>query len=315
MPQTNSYLISRKIVNSIRSQHIENAGRNLFYSGTNPVLPWTKLTRQLLTAHADEILALHAAGDTREVITYLTAQAKLSFCNSNQYIDISATHSAALEEVYTLLMQDIMAALDNRKMDVDQLSVRHSERLRQWLLFTNPFTQGLYDNTASTVKMVVCAEYAATLQMKVLHMDIGQLKEPVLDIGCGPHAHMVQYLRQLGVKAYGVDRFIASPAAYLKVGDWLDFNLPGNYWGTIISNLSFSNHFLHHHQRNSADCQRYAGKYMEILHALDTGGSYHYAPALPMVEQYLSPEEFMIRHYPVNEEFSNSIITKLKATG
>jgi hypothetical protein len=120
-------------------------------------------------------------------------------------------------------------------------------------------------------------------------------------------------LRQQGVAAYGVDRFIASPEPYLKAGDWPDVALPAGQWGTIVSNLSFSNHFLHHHYRNSADCTRYAVKYMEILRALRPGGSYHYAPSLPMVEKYLSPAEFRRTTLPVTGPYSCTIITKWPA--
>lgn len=304
-------MISALIRQSIDCQYQQHACHNFFYPGNK--IAWTQVTRRLATDGVPEILALRHADRAAEVVDYLTAGARRAFCDANQYLDVASDNTTALREVYAALVHDMVTAAASGNLYEAQLTARHTGRLQQWLHRTNPFFEALYANTGAQLKPVVCAEYAAALQLNVLRLDPAALKEPVLDIGCGPQAGLVRLLRQQGLAAYGVDRFIASPEPYLKTGDWLDFSMPAGYWGTIVSNLSFSNHFLHHHHRNSPDCTRYAAKYMEILRSLRPGGSYHYAPSLPMVEKYLSPAEFMVSSLPVTAQFSCTVVTKMPA--
>jgi hypothetical protein len=76
----------------------------------------------------------------------------------------------------------------------------------------------------------------------------GEFEAPVLDVGCGERAELVRYLRSLEIAAYGVDRF-AGAAPYLAVADWLQVPFRPAKWATILSHMSFSNHFIHHHWR------------------------------------------------------------------
>ncbi|WP_212004223.1 class I SAM-dependent methyltransferase [Chitinophaga sp. HK235] len=306
-------MISPRILQSINSQYHQHAHRNLYYQGTASVLPWTRLTCELLTDCPEEILALEDTHKSREVVSYLTMQARQAFCHTNQYLDISTAHTDSLQQVYARLVEDIIGAVKDRRIDEAILSARHSVRLREWLRASNPFTEKAFAVAGRQLEPVVCAEYEATLQLEVLQLNTSSITGPLLDIGCGPEAYLVKYLRSQGIQAYGVDRFIAAPAAFLQVGDWLDFSLPPGYWGTIVSNLSFSNHFLHHHHRNSPECARYARKYMEILQALRPGGSYHYAPSLPMMEVYLPASQYTVSNIPVTAHFSATVVTK-KAT-
>ncbi|MBC9933483.1 class I SAM-dependent methyltransferase [Chitinophaga qingshengii] len=304
-------MISTLIRQSIDCQYRQHARHNFFYPGND--IAWTNVTRRLATDGLPEVLALRDADKAAAVVDYLTAGARRTFCNVNQYLDMSAASTAALREIYTALVTDVVNAAESGHMQESRLTARHTRRLQGWLRRTNPFFETLYADAGPQLKPVVCAEYEAALQLNVLRLDLAMLQQPVLDLGCGSQATLVRWLRQRGIAAYGVDRFIASPEPYLKTGDWLDISLPPGYWGTIISNLSFSNHFLHHHYRDSPDCTRYAAKYREILQALRPGGSYHYAPALPMVETYLSPEEFQLQRMPVTGQFTGSIVTRLPA--
>lgn len=58
-------------------------------------------------------------------------------------------------------------------------------------------------------------------------------------------------------------------------------------WGTIVSNLGFSNHFNHHNLREDGNFIKYAKTYMNILYSLKPGECFHYAPDLPFIEKYL----------------------------
>jgi SAM-dependent methyltransferase len=85
-------------------------------------------------------------------------------------------------------------------------------------------------------------------------------------------------------------------AAGVQRGDWFDFPFGQKQWGTIISHMSFSTHFLHHHNRpQAAGARCYAERYMEVLRALRSGGVFAYAPGLPFIERLLARERFQVR--------------------
>jgi len=136
--------------------------------------------------------------------------------------------------------------------------------------------------------------------------------EKVLDIGCGKQGSLVSYLRSKRVEAYGVDRLLTDNPN-LTSADWLEFDFGKERWGTIISNLGFSNHFKHHHIREDGDFLKYATKYMEILNSLKIGGRFHYAPDLPFIEKYLSPEKYGLSSVKIkNTDFYTTITKRLK---
>lgn len=303
--------LSNKVIHSIALPHAHNKNRNLFLSTTDGILKFTPYTLQLLRTYPQELLQMEANGAGNQIVQHLTLQAQQTFCATNQYLDMGIQSTTRLHAVYQLLWQDTITALHQRTIDFTSLEKKHSGRLAAWLLQTNPFTCKISSSGQTHVQPVVCAEYSAPMQLEVLQLNISVLKTPVLDLGCGQHAHLVRYLREQGVKAFGIDRLIAMPEKYLQIMDWLDCKLAANSWGTIVSNLSFSNHFLHHHQRENSQHTAYARKYMEILGALQPGGSYHYAPHLPMMEMYLPPAKYTIRHYPVDSGFMAAVVTKL----
>ncbi|SEW36380.1 methyltransferase domain-containing protein [Chitinophaga arvensicola] len=299
-----------EIIKSIASQHEQHKDLNLFYGGKSAALAWTPYTRFLLATYPREILQLNADGLTAGLVNYLTTQAQLTFCATNQYMNVSGAAGESLKAVYSALMEDIVTQLQNKQTNFDGLEQLHGQRLTQWLLRTNAFVREINGTLEPQVKRVVCAEYSPATQLSVLHLDVLSMKGPVLDIGCGQQALLVRYLRQQGIEAYGIDRFIEQPAPYLQSVDWLEYATIPNRWGTIISNLSFSNHFLHHHQRSDSAYMGYARKFMEILRSLQTGGSYHYAPALPMMEAYLPSAQYAITHHKVGDHFRNTVITR-----
>lgn len=140
---------------------------------------------------------------------------------------------------------------------------------------------------------MVCAEYSAELQLKLLGLQINDLAEPILDLGCGAQARLVNYLQQLGKTVFGVDRS-AAPSQFVSQGDWLSFPLAPANWGTIISHLGFSQHFLRQHLLPTANPARYAKRYMEILGALRVGGTFAYAPGLPFIENLLPQRNYCV---------------------
>ena len=79
--------------------------------------------------------------------------------------------------------------------------------------------------------------------------------------------------------------------------DWLEYDYGEEKWGTIISNLSFSNHFNHHNLRENGNYIEYGKTYMNILYSLKIDGSFHYAPDLPFIEKYLDGNQFELKKF------------------
>ena len=197
-----------------------------------------------------------------------------------------------------------------RQDSIEDISKKHYEKLKSWLKENNPFAEKIYKNGDEKVSPVTCSEYTPKLQIDILQIDIKHLIQPVLDIGCGINGHLVNYLKNQGIEVYGIDRFKFS-TSNLITADWLEYDYGKEKWGTIISNLGFSNHFNHHNLREDGNYIEYGKTYMNILNSLKVGGCFHYAPDLPFIEKYLDNKQFDLRKYEINEyDFKTTIINK-----
>ena len=158
----------------------------------------------------------------------------------------------------------------------------------------------MYRQQAEMLEQVPCSEYSAALQLSLLHIDLGLIQDPILDIGCGLNCTLVRHLNAMGFEAMGIDRF-SDTSPNCRKADWLEYNYGHKKWGTIVSHLGFTNHFKHHHLRIDGNYLEYAKKYMQILEALKTGGRFYYSPELPFIEEYLDRNRFEIIHYNTND--------------
>lgn len=246
------------------------------------------------------------------MIDFLTDEALQEFCRVNQYFAFNSASVTELKAIYVQLSKSIRALENNAKREsLDALSQQHYERLCDWLVKTNAFAGKMYAGNQDTVKAVACSEYAPDLQLSLLHLNLNTLIQPVLDIGCGREMNLVNFLRDNGIEAYGIDRFTNENPYYIK-SDWLEFNYEPAVWGTIISNLGFSNHFIHHNLRSDGNYREYAQKYMEILTALKSGGSFCYAPDLPFIEKHLDKQTYSIINYTIEgSNFKSCCINRI----
>lgn len=144
-----------------------------------------------------------------------------------------------------------------------------------------------------------CFFYEPLTQLSVLGLEDGAILEPILDLGCGPRASLVSFLRGRGLEAYGVDRIIEGEAAWLLRASWEEVELGAGRWGTVISHLAFSNHAIHHYLRRDGVDLAYARRYMSILSSLLPGGSFCYAPSLPFLEVHLDRGAWGVASSPV----------------
>ncbi|MDO8323444.1 MAG: hypothetical protein Q7T23_10940 [Phenylobacterium sp.] len=197
----------------------------------------------------------------------------------NQFLYATAQTRAELGQAYAQTLADTAELLDEARSQQEvedglpQLLAEHHQRLA--LALKVAFGARLRDT--------VQAEYSPALQIAVLGLD--RVETPVLDVGCGATAALVDYLRNAGIEGVGMDRDAQAPG--VVQADWLTQDYGRGIWGTVISHLGFSLHFLHHHLSDHELAFDYARAYMRILASLRVGGRFAYAPALPFLEEVL----------------------------
>lgn len=287
----------QEFIKHIEAQLAYNAGKNLFSDKATDTFSFISSTYMLLLAHPlSDMDAL-----TEERLIDLTIEKTLdSFYQINQYYSFSMQALSEVKQIYRKLFHELKVVAEQQdESRLNLIAERHYLDLQHWLRRTNPFAKEIYPAKNPVIdKPVVCAAYTPETQLRVLGISLWNIVEPILDIGCGKEGWLVAFLRQSGFEAYGIDRNL-TPAPFLTKADWLDYTFePGN-WGTLISNLGFSNHFMHHHTRTDGDYIGYAKKYMEILHALKPGGAFYYAPGLPFIESYLDVQKFALKRISV----------------
>lgn len=290
-----------KLLNNIDKQLKFNRGKNIFFTRETP-LKFIDETKEM-------VLNINNLTDStiETLVNYATEKAMEEFYTINQYYTFNIEAKNNLRNIYNTLILN----LKTNKYPQVTLANNHYQNLKQWLQKSNPFATKMYTNQNLIIQPVPCAEYKADLQIKVLHLNPHTVNEPVLDIGCGKQGTLVRHLSKLGVKAWGIDRYQFSESNQIS-SDWLAFSFGNKKWGTIISHLSFSNHFKHHHLRDDGNYLAYAKKYIEILHSLKIGGSFHYAPDLPFIETYLNRKQFCIDKFKLGvSEFKATRITRL----
>ncbi len=246
------------------------------------------------------------------MIDFLTDEALQEFCRINQYFSFNAESVSKLKDIFGALNQNIRQLDDHAvQSELDAIGQEHYVNLCNWLVRTNAFAGKIYSNDQEYIQAVACSEYTPDLQLKILEVDINNLLEPVLDVGCGREMNLVNYLRDQGIEATGIDRFmIENP--YYENTDWLEYNFEPAKWGSIISHLGFSNHFIHHNLRADGNFQAYAKKYMEIINSLIIGGSFYYSPDLPFIEKHLDKTKYQFTGFQIEGyEFKSSRITRI----
>lgn len=164
----------------------------------------------------------------------------------------------------------------------------HHQKLANWIepFYPATFKQAL--RQTPRIGRVVNTEYSARLQLKLFGLTIDELPEPVIDVGCGPHANLVTILRKAGKQAVGIDREIALSSEHRIQSDWFKFEFAARTWGTIIAHMSFSNHLLYVYQHEKEKLPDYLFQYHDMLGALKPNGLFLYAPSLPFIEERLS---------------------------
>lgn len=103
---------------------------------------------------------------------------------------------------------------------------------------------------------------------------IGSLDDPVLDVGCGRHANLVEHLNGSGLRAEGVDPEILEELAsrdYLMKQKAKDIPRPDGHYGTAVTHMSLYQGgmmfpgFTSHEKKNGDPIEAYTEFYRETI--------------------------------------------------
>lgn len=268
--------------------------------------------------HREEILAVLADRQKFEQLVDLFVRRAIEFTYaSNQFVQINRTKEAELRRIYSGYLSEIRQMLAESRSE-PEISVRlswlvkeHFQNLRTNISsFFDP-TTGADTQSNVILQKVVCAEYTPEMQLEILGVQPDALLQPVLDLGCGKSGKLVQYLRQNGIQATGVDRVVDSSLNLIQA-DWLGYPMVPDDWGTVISHMAFTNHFLFHHLYRHGSIEHYARQYMSILKSLKKQGSFYYAPGLPFIEAYLPQETYQVTPKQIVDHLYACKVTNLR---
>ncbi len=295
------------IMNSIIYQVHHNSGKNLYSNAVSGNMSFNCFTEEVIARYNDELKLCWQTGRMEKIIDNTVDTVLKEFYDTNQYIDFNKESKALLKQVYNLLFQDIIV----NELDLKTVQERHYTRLAKLLSITNPFTAIINPPNNTYVSSTVCAEYSAEFQLFILGLKLSEIKVPLLDIGCGENAELVSFMRVAGIEAYGFDRVCSDKKIYLSKESWFEYDFGISKWGTIISNIAFSSHFLNHHLRKDGKHSEFAMVYMKVLNSLVVGGSFIYAPSIPFIENCLQGSEFLIERELLTEDYDRVKITRL----
>jgi SAM-dependent methyltransferase len=235
-----------------------------------------------------------------EISAVATRRLELTIRGRDQFFSFSAAQESAVRAAYGRLREDVARSALGSEDASDRLRAEVIEhRLRLRAAFGRP------------VRPAPCFYYGAEFQIALLGMDVSSIEEPILDLGCGPDATLVEYLRSLGLEAFGVDRRIGRPGTYRVEADWGAFPLRERSWGAVVSHMAFSNHFIRRHVERDGRDVDLALRYREILRSLSPGGTFYYAPSLPFIERYLDRGEYSVETREVAAGFGASAVRRL----
>ncbi|NMB90513.1 MAG: hypothetical protein GYA17_19290 [Chloroflexi bacterium] len=241
--------------------------------------------------------------DDPQLFTSLVHQFVLSTLEftyaNNQFVYFDQNEVQVLERIYRAYLLEMQAILQDNpgpqvlRSRLDALVTAHFADLSANI--SRFFDPGSDVETQRNfiLRQVVCREYSPAFQLEILGIHPGDLVPPVLDLGCGKSGRLVQHLHRLGLRAFGVDRLVDDLPG-LRSADWLTLSLQPGAWGSILSHMAFSNHFIFNHLYRRGDPQAYARQYMAVLGALQPGGSFYYSPGLPFIERLLPATQYAV---------------------
>jgi hypothetical protein len=302
--------IAYKLIDFVEDINIKNRNRNIFYKSSdgrgNLTLPGTVFSfisnNRLELKYFFSGVNGSAGSYFTDIFSGYSARRMLRTLSSmNQYITIDEDVKRRSYELYRDFIEKMAAICSGdyfpEEKEVASVVTAHQEGLKNILLSIEEIRSSMTDERF--IKPLPCSEYSPVFQLAVLGVSLEEIREPVLDIGCGYKGDLVKYLLSRGIEAYGFDRIVEEDRM-LENADWLKKEYGVSRWGTVISHLAFSNHFYRAHFKKSESYIAYSKKYIEILSSLKKDGIFVYAPGLPFIECFLDNDKYDIQRFTPN---------------
>jgi hypothetical protein len=285
----------------INQQFIHNRQTNIYHYDFETC--FSNQTKMLVETFSTELFSL-SDSEFRMISNYYIELFENQFYCINQYIYISDSNKQLIRNIFFSMFTDIA----QQELENELVEKRHCNRIRKFIKITNPLIYQMHRNSGKDATAFICQEYSASFLLELLKLNINEMKSLVLDIGCGSNGYLVEFLRMKGIDAYGIDR--DTKKDFLIQSDWFTYDYGILKWNTIISNLSFSSHFLHHHLNHSQLVNQYAHTYMKILNSLTIGGKWIYTPSIPFFEELLPRSQYKVLREKINDDFCRTIVSK-----
>jgi hypothetical protein len=207
----------------------------------------------------------------------------------NQFVNFTSEYEELMRAEYTDFIRQIRSSLEKNTTEatLEQALIGvledHHERLRLIMASYCVTYQDQDLQNNPLLRTVPCEEYSAGFQLSMLGLDLEALIEPVLDLGCGSNGALVNFLRQQGIEAYGVDR-LAPKEEFFFQSDWFSSDLGLKPWGCILAHQSLSTHFIYAYLHQPASIKKFSWLSMKILSNLQKCSFLCYAPGMPFFE-------------------------------
>ena len=245
---------------------------------------------EFMFEHRSEIVDyLGSPGAISELVDHCIDSTRRYTYERNQFVNFTSEYHGLMEAEYTDFIRQIRSALQRSETRaqlqealVSVLEVHH-ERLRLIMASYCVTYQDTDLHRNPLLRTVPCEEYSEQFQLSVLGLQLEELIEPVLDIGCGSNGALVHYLRKQGFDAYGVDR-LAPKGPHFFQKDWFDFDPGIQSWGSILAHQFLSTHFIYAYLHQTASLKRFTQLIMKILSSLEADCFLCYAPGMPFFE-------------------------------
>ncbi|MFA7129056.1 MAG: hypothetical protein WC136_07810 [Sphaerochaeta sp.] len=233
-------------------------------------------------------------GMTGSLYNYLVMEC----VQNNQYVSLSKDTIEELNTIYRdliLSLRGIAVGYKTSPCVLESVVQNHRAKLI-CALQSNTYTKH------QEQLFIPCAEYSGSFQFHLLHLDDRELKQPIIDVGCGKKHQLLTYLREKGcTDLYGIDQYLSDEPG-IVCGNWFDYQFLPSTWGTIVAHMSFSNHFRRSIINQDPDRMLFERKYQEMLDSLLVGGIFIYSPSVKVIEESLDLDRYSVTYFPNLED-------------
>lgn len=235
-----------------------------------------------------------------KLIEMLSKNFMEQFLKGDKSINFTKHDTFHILKLYEKLIEEI----SNESLNEMQITKSHFNRVKK-------FIENVGKDGCCGHEKVEVVGYSPSFILNIVGVKESDIKGKVLDIGCGKDASVVKYLRSKNISAYGIDIDVED-SDFLEKEDWLEKDFGEMEYDIILSNLSFTKHFLKNHLSDEGEYVEYAKAFMRILNSLKIGGKFYYVPSLEFIEEILPEDRFEVINEFIDDDNMRTIIKRLK---